>query len=111
VELVFAARGPGPFQLALGRGAARAVAIDRSVLIPGYVDGTEFELPAVGLGAVVVRPEVSPTWKEALTQAGPEQRRRWVLWGVLAAAVVVLALLALRLARDLGGGQPPAAGG
>lgn len=110
VELVFAARGPGPFQLALGRDAASAVAIDRSVLIPGYVDGAEFELPAVGLGAVVVRPEVSPTWKEALRQAGPEQRRRWVLWGVLAAAVVVLALLALRLARDLRGGQPPASG-
>lgn len=106
-QLIVAARGPAPFRLALGREGARAAAVDRAVLIPGYRDGDEFALPLVAAGPVEVRPATPPTWRERLAAAGPEARRRWLLWLVLGLAVVVLAVLAWRLARDLGAARPP----
>ncbi len=108
-QLVVAARGPAPFRLALGRESAPPAAIDRRVLIPGYRDGDEFALPVVVPGALVVQPQAAPTLLEQLAQAGPQAHRRWLLWGVLGLAVVVLAVLAWRLGRDLHrppGGRP-----
>ena len=110
VQLIFAARGPGPFLLAVGQERAPALAIDRSVLMPGYRPGAEFELPSARLGDLALHPAVAPSLAESLRQAGPEQRRRWLLWATLAVAVVVLALLAWRLARDLRTGRSPPPG-
>ena len=101
VQLVFAARGPGPFLLALGRDNAPLAAIERSQLMPGYRDGDEFKLPAAGLGVVIERPLAARSYTERWLDTEPEQRRRWVLWGALTLAVLVLALLAWRLSRDL----------
>lgn len=100
-QLVFAARGPGPFQLALGRDSAPLAAIERSQLIPGYREGDEFKLPSAGLGAAIERQAAARSFTDAWLGAEPEQWRRWVLWGALGVAVLVLALLAWRLSRDL----------
>jgi hypothetical protein len=110
VQLVFAARGPGPFLLAVGREQAPALSIDRGVLLPGYRPGDEFNLPLAGLGALSLHPVATPSFIEGLQQADAEQRRRWWLWASLALAVVVLALLAWRLARDLRTGRSPPPG-
>lgn len=106
-QLIVAARGPAPFRLALGREGARPAAVDRAVLIPGYREGDEFALPLVAPGPVDVRSPTPPTWRERLAAAGPEAQRRWLLWLVLGVAVAVLAVLAWRLARDLGATRPP----
>jgi hypothetical protein len=106
-QLVVAARGPAPFRLALGRVAAPPAAIDRRVLIPDYRDGDEFALPEVVPGALVVQLQAAPTLREQLVQAGPQAHRCWLLWGVLALGVVMLAALAWRLGRDLH--RPPPA--
>jgi hypothetical protein len=105
VQLVFAARGPGPYQLALGHAHAEPAALERSALIPGYREGDEFTLPLLRPGVVTERPVRSPSITERLTQAGPQQQRRWILWGTLSMAVVVLALLARRLLGDLRAGR------
>jgi hypothetical protein len=105
VQLVFAARGPGPFRLALGHPQAQEDTIARAALIPGYREGDEFKLPLLRPGPAVERPVAAPSIVERLAQAGPQQHRRWVLWGTLSMAVVVLALLARRLSRDLRAGR------
>ncbi|MBK6864922.1 MAG: DUF3999 family protein [Ideonella sp.] len=105
IQLVFAERGPGPFQLALGRDNAPLATIERSQLIPGYREGDEFKLPLAELGVVVERQVAAQSFTDVWLGSEREQRRRWVLWGALAFAVLVLALLAWRLSRDLRTGQ------
>lgn len=78
--------------------------------MPGYRPGAEFELPSARLGDLALHPVAAPSFTESLRQADPEHRRRWLLWATLAVAVVVLALLAWRLARDLRTGRSPPPG-
>ncbi|NML15882.1 DUF3999 family protein [Azohydromonas caseinilytica] len=110
-QLVFAARGSGPFTLAVGRDPAPAATLPLPTLLPGWVPGAEHRLPGATAGALVAR-HVAPRGAVQLLQdATAEQRRRWLLWGLLALAVAVLGALAWRLARDLkrpAPEQPPA---
>lgn len=108
-QLLFAARGPGPFMLAAGRAAARPVALERSTLLPGYQSGGEFALPEATLGPLQTQAVAEPGWREQLADASPQQRRRWWLWAALTLAVGALAALAWRLMRDVG--RAPSAGG
>lgn len=105
-ELLFAARGPGPFTLAVGREQSVARALDRAELIPAYRRGDEFRLPAARLGEVQATPTVTPTPLDRWREAGPEERRRWLLWGVLVAAVGGLGVLAWRLWREMAAAAP-----
>jgi hypothetical protein len=95
--LVFAARGTAPFVLAWGNRAAVPGALPIATLVPGY-DSTK-ELPAdVG----VARPGAPVTLGGAERLRAPVDAKRWVLWGSLALAAVVLGWMALRLSRDMG---------
>ncbi|MBL8484286.1 MAG: DUF3999 domain-containing protein [Rhodocyclaceae bacterium] len=95
-EVVFAAQGPGPYQLAYGSLRAGPVALPITSLVPGY-DGKAapgITIAHAGTGAprfsgtpAVLRP--APPW------------RTWTLWGSLALAVGVLAAMAWRIARGL----------
>ena len=110
-KLLFAARGAGPFRLAVGRDHAPATALDRSVLVPGYRQGDEFALPAATVGSLTVRTPAG-TWLEVFDQVSAEAYRRWLLWAVLGAAVVALCALAWKLSHDLAstpGGRGPTA--
>jgi hypothetical protein len=89
-ELVFLARGAGPFMLAYGSGSAIGAATSFTAL-PATVTAVRATLAApqsLG-GDGRLQPESSIPWKNGL------------LWLVLAAAVVLLAGMALRLAKDL----------
>jgi len=107
-QLLFAARGAGPFHLVFGAEQAPAVALERAALIPGYRPGDEFGLPQARLGAVVERPVAAPGWIDRLRASLAGSPRQWVLWAALAGAVALLAGLAWRLARDLGRPAPDA---
>jgi len=99
-QLVFAARGSGPFLLAYGRRGANPAALAIETLVPGY--RTDRALTV------------------ALAQAGPERElggvsrlkervdyTRWLLWGGLILGVLVLAGMAYRLWRQLQSAQTP----
>ncbi|MDY0748386.1 DUF3999 family protein [Paucibacter sp. R3-3] len=96
--LVFVARGDA-LQLAVGRERAPAAVLPLQSLIPAYRSGAEQALPRATLGALAPRPE--PDWRQRLSDAGPEAHRRWLLWGVLVAAVAGLGVLSWRLLRQI----------
>lgn len=101
-QLVFAARGEGPFRLAYGNHAARAAAYPIASLIPGHAAGEVLRVKAAALG-------------EPLALAGtkrlrePIDYRRWLLWASLIVGVAVLAWMAYRLSRQIA--RNPGAGG
>ncbi len=95
-HLLFAATGAPPYRLAIGRERALSVALPRAALLPGYQDGAEFKLPSATLGALEVKASSG-----TLTDTSPEQRRRWLLWAALAAAVAGLGALARSLMREM----------
>jgi hypothetical protein len=99
--VVFAAREAQGLQLAVGREKGAAAALPLSTLIPGYQSGAEFKLPLASLGTLAPQTVATPGLPERLRDASPEDQRRWLLWVVLGAAVAGLAVLAMRLARDL----------
>ncbi|KAF1053642.1 MAG: hypothetical protein GAK43_01312 [Stenotrophomonas maltophilia] len=95
-ELVFLARGDGPYRLALGKAAAEDAALPLSVLIPGYTDSAPPTLGSATLAGTFQRlPSVAV---EAAPVAGFDWRRAG-LWGVLLAGVALLGGMAWSLAR------------
>lgn len=96
-QLVFVARGEGPFALAFGNPQASAVALPVSVLIPGYERAAELRLPAAKAGKVADGPPVS-RWDQLVGEANP---RRLTLWAILIGGVAVLGFMAWRLSRQM----------
>jgi hypothetical protein len=89
-DLVFLARGQGPYLLAYGSGQATAAATVLAPLLKG-VTVQDASLGAVRLAAGPARlesPRVVPG-------------KRLFLWSVLAAGIVLLAWMAYRLSREL----------
>jgi hypothetical protein len=99
--VVFAAGAAQGLTLAVGRDQAAPAALPLPTLMPGYRSADEFKLPQATLGALTPQTVAAPGWPERLSEAAPEDRRRWILWAALAAAVAGLAVLAARLVRDL----------
>jgi hypothetical protein len=97
-EIVFAARGRGPFMLAYGKHAATPGALAIATLVPGF-DGMK-ELPASvvsAAGAIVTAVSLGGT--DRLRK--PPDVKRWVLWAALALGVLVLGWMAWRLSREM----------
>jgi len=95
-EIVFAARGNEPFELAYGRRTAAPVALSMATLVPGYVPGKP--LPDnVGTAALSATP--SAINRSALSE--PLDVKRALLWGTLVAASLLLGYMALRLSRQM----------
>lgn len=99
--IAFAARAPGPFQLAIGRERTPSNALPPATLLPDWRPGEEARLPLATVGEPGRQRQVERGAWQSIMEATPEDRRRWVLWGVLAAAVIGLAALARRLMKDL----------
>jgi len=91
-ELVFVAKGEGPFALAFGDKDARATAIPVSSLIPNYERGAERKLPMATVGAVTTAPPPPPP-----AQLFGQSPKKLALWAVLIGAVLLLAFMAYRL--------------
>jgi len=96
VQMVFVARGDGPFTLVFGDPKASTVALPVASIIPGYQRQAELALPEVKVGAVAAAPP--PTQWERIT--ADVQPRRVVLWAILLIGVAVLGIMAWRLLRQ-----------
>ncbi len=92
-DLVFVAKGEGPFSLAFGDIEARSVAIPISSLIPEYKRGAEQRLPRANLAAVSSTPPPSAS----RTFFSDVEPRKVGLWAVLVLGVLTLAFMAWRL--------------
>jgi hypothetical protein len=94
--LVFAARGEAPFELAYGSRRVEPGALAIRTLVPDYVAGKP--LPAnVGVATLAAPP--SEANRAAMRE--PLDATRWLLWGTLVAASVLLGYMGLRLARQM----------
>ena len=103
-EIVFAARGSGPFELAYGNRRSPPGALPIGTLVPGY--GSTKPLPAnVGVATLASAPSIV----NANAMREPLDVKRWLLWGSLIAASLVLGYMAWRLAQQMKGEAPPAA--
>lgn len=96
-EVVFAARGPGPFMLAYGNGKAMPNALAIKTLVPGWGSDTAPQISKATTGAV-------------RTLAGESVARQRVdikkvgLWAALLVGVAFLGFMAWRLSQQLQSG-------
>ncbi len=101
-EIVFAARGQGPYQLAFGKDEGKRADLPLATLIPKYERDAEYQLPKAQVAAVGANPPVA--WSLAQMVSG-ERGRKTLLWVVLVGGVVVLGWMAWRLSRKSESGQ------
>lgn len=100
LEVLFVATGSGPFTVATGNASATAhsTAVPVMTLLPDYKPGAEFALmkltASVSANQTPAKPDAATQWSEITSQ------KSFWLWGVLALAVVVLAVLAVSLLRS-----------
>jgi hypothetical protein len=93
-EIIFTARGPGPFRLAYGNGRAQGNALPVQTLVPNWGSDSAPEIRVATAGA-------------PLTLAGPEAARQRAdpgkvgLWIALFASVAVLGFMAWRISRQM----------
>ena len=95
-QIIFVARGDGPFTLAFGNPEAKRSVLDTSQLIPGYQRGMELKLAAAQVGGVTTG-DIKGDWVRSVT--GGTSPRKIALWAVLIVAVIALGLMAYRLAK------------
>ena len=98
-QLVYVARGDGPYTLAFGNPEAKRVMLEANQLIPGYERLAELKLPQGQVGAVAGGASGDEWWRKAIGDMPP---KKVALWAVLLVAVFALAFMALRLARHTG---------
>ena len=93
-EIVFTARGSGPFRLAFGNSKAQAGALGIEDLVPGWRTDQEPQMSVASTGAV----------QKLAGEAASRPRadlKKWGLWSALFAGVAVLAWMAWRLSRQM----------
>jgi hypothetical protein len=106
-EVLFAARGSGPFSLAYGSKTASPGALPIIAVLPRYGDGwaAETKLARVGEVSDSSRPAATLLSDPARFLRGLSAHReakKWLLWAVLLAGVLLLGWMAFRLMNDLG---------
>ena len=98
-QIVFVARGPGPWRLAFGDPDAKPAWVGVSTLMPGYKRGDELALPEAAVGAIEGGPPRRVSFLPArIAAVGP---RKLALWATLIVAVAILAFMAWRLYRQM----------
>ena len=110
--LVFLARGSGPFALLYGARDAGPAALPIATLVPGYRDGTEQSFPVAKLGTATGGRSEPSVVERAIDTATMGEPRKAGLWALLIIGVIVLALMAWRLSRQMrpgttSGDDPP----
>ena len=98
-NLVFLARGAGPYLLAFGRREAQAAQLPLATLVPGYRDGDETAFPIAEIGALRTAPPPAPSIMPQFL--GDLDPKKFGLWAALIIGVLVLALMAWRLSRQM----------
>ena len=102
-EVVFAARGAAPFELAYGSRSVAPAALPIATLVPGYCrrQATARQRRRRHAGGNAVR-------RQSHSAARAARRQALVLWGSLVAAALLLGYMALRLARQMRTGSDDA---
>jgi hypothetical protein len=95
-QLVFVARGEGPYTLAFGNRQARSALLPIASVIPGYEAHAETKLPEASAAAVTHVRSARDDWPTWLQDISP---RKLALWALLVGAVMLLAFMAWRLHR------------
>ena len=95
-EIVFTARGTGPFRLVYGNSKAQAGSFRIDTLVPGWRTDQEPQMAVATTGAV----QKLAGEAAALPRA---DLRKWGLWSALIVAVAVLAWMVWRLTRQMQG--------
>ncbi|MFJ2694498.1 DUF3999 domain-containing protein [Pseudomonas sp. NPDC087336] len=98
-QLVFLARGPGPYRLALGNATVKAASLPLSTLIPDY---SAAKLATLGQASVEGGTPVTPIVSTVPASVGTDWKK-FGLWAVLLLGVFFLAAMAFSLLR-----KPPA---
>ena len=96
-QVVFVARGDGPFTLAFGDPQAKSAYQSPRTLIPGYESHAEDALPLAKAGDVERNLTAESRLPEWMAGVPP---RRIALWTILVAAVAVLGVMAWRLKKQ-----------
>lgn len=100
-QLVFLARGAGPFTLAWGMPGATTSALPLATLVPAYryEDGVPGNLASIG--AQENTPATFQANRDTKNQAmDADQKRTWLLWAVLIVGSLALMLMAWKLIRS-----------
>lgn len=91
-QLIFLARGEGPYSVALGRAGASPASLPLSTLIPDYRDG---RLAQLG----VARASLPAASEDVMPAPAGANGKRYGLWAVLLLGVALLAGMSLSLLR------------
>lgn len=94
-QLVFLARGPGPYTLALGSATAKAASLPLSTLIPDY---SPAKLATLGRASVDVGAVPTPAAATVPVSVDTDWKK-FGLWAVLLLSVLFLAAMAFSLLR------------
>jgi len=95
-QLVFLARGPGPYTLALGNATVKTANLPLSTLIPDYTPAKLSTLGKASVdGAAVASQSSTPTTAET----SDTNWKKFGLWAVLLLSVLFLAAMAFSLLR------------
>jgi hypothetical protein len=106
-NLVFVARGAGPYTLAFGKKESTRAAMPLATLIPGYREQGENGLPVAAIGELRTAPPPAPSVLPAFI--ADQEPQRIGLWAALIAGVLLLAAMAWRLSRQMQKGAGSAA--
>jgi len=93
-EIVFTARGSGPFRLAYGNSKAQVGSLSIEALVPGWRTDQEPKMSVAATGPV----QKLAGEAAALPRA---DLKKWGLWSALFAGVAVLAWMAWRLSKQM----------
>jgi Protein of unknown function (DUF3999) len=98
-QVLFLARGPGPFVLAEGNGQAAAADLSPATLIPGYGTSAAPPISTAMLASMpsdqAVPPALAPEAKSAFANW-----KTMILWAVLLTGIAAIAAMALHLLRQ-----------
>ncbi len=97
-RLVFTARGSAPFAVLIGNAQAEPLALSMDSLVPGNQEGA-------GMGSALTSLDLTQARRRdgmgpKVIDHSAEQRKQWILWGLLIAGVGALAVFALKLLRE-----------
>ena len=95
-QLVFLARGAGPYTLALGNGTVKAANLPLATLIPDY---SAAKWAALGKATVDSGVVATPTSAVTSTAQVETNWKKFGLWAVLLLSVLFLAAMAFSLLR------------
>ncbi len=110
-QVLFVARGAGPYVLAFGSAKAAGAALPVATLVPGYRDDKPLEAAHATLGDARAQTRSPSAWPEWL-ELEPGDWKKLALWAVLVVGVALLAWMAWRLSAQMGKetGRPASGG-